>query len=326
MTTCFRYRTRAASAALVATTVAALALSGCSTHSTDTTDTTDTATTVEVTHSMGTTDVPVEPETVISFSAAWTDAFSALGAPVDLEFRIDGYDEDKPWAGNDSGDVRTYPSSADGLSAVNEHIATEDPDVIFVGWVPDQETYDRLNEIAPTVAVVGDNTQSDDWREVTELAGEILDASEDAAALVQDVDDRIAATREAHPSLDGASAAFGQVSEQGLAVVTDERDPANEFLTDLGMTVPEEIRAASEDGARAFISEENIDLLDTDFLAMWAIGVDPADVTGWNDLTAVRNGAAYLPDSSAAMALSQPTVLSVPWTLDELDGTFAAVE
>ncbi|MGJ0181928.1 ABC transporter substrate-binding protein [Corynebacterium glyciniphilum] len=282
--------------------------------------------TVSVTHSMGTTDVPTNPEKVVSFSPAWTDAFSALGEPVDIEYRIDGYDNDKPWANNDSGQVETYSASADGRSDNSEDIAAEDPDVIFVSYVPDQATYDKLNAIAPTIAVVGDNTQSDDWREVTELAGQILGKSDEATGLIQDVDDKINETKDSHPRLDGASAAFGQISEQGLAVVTDDNDPANKFLSDLGMSVPEEIRAASQDGSRAFIAEENIDMLNTDFLAMWAIGVDPSSLNGWDQLTAVESGAAYLPDQTSAMALSQPTVASVPWTVDELDDSFTAVD
>lgn len=281
--------------------------------------------TVSVTHSMGTTDVPTTPETVVSFSPAWTDAFSALGDPVDVEYRMDGY-ADKPWATGDSVTVETYAASAEGTADQSEEIAAAEPDVIFVSYVPNQATYDKLNAIAPTVAVVGDNTQSDDWRTVTELAGEILDKPEEAAELTEEVDARIDETKDAHPGLDGASAAFGQISEQGLAVVTDDKDPANGFLTDLGMSLPEDILAASNDGARAFIAEENISLLNTDFLAMWAIGTDPADLEGWDQLTAVENGSAYLPDATSAVALSQPTVASVPWSLDELDDTFTAVD
>ena len=302
----------------------AAALTSCS-DGDDSSGSDDAPDTVSVTHSMGTTDVPTTPETVVSFSPAWTDAFSALGDPVDVEYRMEGYD-DRPWATGDSGTVETYTASAEGTADQSEEIAAVEPDVIFVSYVPDQATYDKLNAIAPTVAVVGDNTQSDDWRTVTELAGEILDKSDEAAGLVEEVDARFDETKDAHPGLDGASAAFGQISEQGLAVVTDDKDPANGFLTDLGMSLPEDILAASNDGARAFIAEENISLLNTDFLAMWAIGIDPSDLEGWDQLTAVENGSAYLPDATSAMALSQPTVASVPWSLDELDDTFAAVD
>ncbi|WP_420098754.1 ABC transporter substrate-binding protein [Corynebacterium sp.] len=320
-----RHRHAAAGALLLT----AVVLTSCSTDdSADSDDGTaaDTSDTISVTHSMGTTDVPTSPETVVSFSPAWTDAFSALGSPVSVEYRTEGYDADYPWAGNDSGEVRTYSSSADGRGETSEDIAAVDPDVIFVSWVPDQATYDKLNAIAPTVAVVGDNTQGDDWREVTELAGEVLGKTDEAADLIREVDDKVTATKDAHPGLDGATAAFGQVSDQGLAVVTSDADPANEILTDLGMTIPEEIKDASQDGSRAFIAEENINLLNTDFLAMWAIGTDPSELDGWDQLTAVESGAAYLPDGTAAMSLSQPTVKSVPWTLDVLDDNFTAVD
>jgi iron complex transport system substrate-binding protein len=285
------------------------------------------ADTVSVTHSMGTTEVPKNPEKVVSFSAPWTDAFSALDNPVNIEYRAQGYEADLPWARNDSGTVESYNMQAKGTDgSVAEKIAAADPDVIFAGWVPDQATYDTLNEIAPTVAVVGDNTQSDDWRDVTELAGDILDKKDEATDLVENVEKKYDETRKNHPGLEGATAAFGQASPQGIAVVTADNDPANEFLTDLGMVIPEDVKKASQDGARAFISEENTDLLNTDFLAMWTIGTDPTTIKGWQQLNSVKSGADYLPDSVAAMSLSQPSALSVPWAVDQMQDNFTAVD
>jgi len=42
---------------------------------------------------MGTTEVPEDPGKIISFFPSFTDVFSALGRPVDVEYRTDFYGE-----------------------------------------------------------------------------------------------------------------------------------------------------------------------------------------------------------------------------------------
>jgi iron complex transport system substrate-binding protein len=282
---------------------------------------------VSVTHAMGTTEIPADPDKIVSFSSAFTDAFSALGDPVDVEYRSDYYHGAAPWEHDDSGEVVSAPMA--GTPDV-EKIAQQDPDVIFAGYVPDKATYDRPNQIAPTVATVGGSTQTDDWREATTIAGEVLGKKDEAEKLVADADRAIDGVKDKYPALKGATGAFGQISDRGLAVVTGDQDPANRFLTDLGIVIPDNIKAASQDGARAFISEENTDLLNTDMLFMWPVGVPasevPAKVKGWNDLTAVKDGTAFLADDEAARALGTPTILAVTWALDKLDPTFSALQ
>ncbi|MGO2874744.1 ABC transporter substrate-binding protein, partial [Corynebacterium variabile] len=249
-------RLRTTALALTVTAALAGSLAACSDDDSDSSDSSATAAqsgTVEVNHTMGTTEVPAAPGKIISFSPAFTDAFSALGRPVDVEYRTDFYGEPGPWENGDSGETVTY--SMTGTPDV-EKVAEADPDVIFAGYLPDQATYDRYNQIAPTIATVGSSPMSDDWREATTVAGDVLGKSDEATKLVEDADQAFADAKENHPALDGATGAFGQISEQGLAVVTGDSDPANVFLTDLGIVIPEEIKAASLNGSRAFISEE----------------------------------------------------------------------
>lgn len=79
-------------------------------------------------------------------------------------------------------------SSADLVSTLGlEAVADRNPDVIFAGYLPEQETYDKLAAIAPTVATVGEG-MVDDWREVTTVAGEIVDKEEDAADAIEGTD------------------------------------------------------------------------------------------------------------------------------------------
>lgn len=159
-------------------------------------------------------------------------------------------------------------SSADLVSTLGlEAVADRNPDVIFAGYLPEQETYDKLAAIAPIVATVGEG-MVDDWREATTVAGEIVDKEEDAADAIEGTD-----------------------SGRGRAV-----------------------------------SAENIDMLDVDFLALWISGETPDDLPGWSDLHAVERGSAPQLDTVASTALGAPSVLSIPWVLDQLDPYLAALQ
>lgn len=174
----------------------------------------------------------------------------------------------------------------------------------MAGYLPDQDAYDKLSEIAPTVGVVGGGLVND-WREATLIAGQITDRESEAQAAIDEVDAQIEAVREGHPGLEGATGAFVQISPPGFAVVTEDTDPANEFLSDLGVMVPAEIKEAGQDDGRAFISEENIGIFNT-------------DAQGWNELEPVKNDTVFTADFITANAIGTPTVQSVPWALEQL--------
>lgn len=250
--------------------VCALGLASCSDD--DSTGDSDAADTVAVTHAFGTIVVPVHPDHALSFSGTWTNAFAELGEPVATQVVNSQFSDGLPWT-PEGKDVagKTVPvtvSSADLVSTLGlEAVADRNPDVIFAGYLPEQETYDKLAAIAPTVATVGEG-MVDDWREVTTVAGEIVDKEEDAADTIEGTD-----------------------SGRGRAV-----------------------------------SAENIDMLDVDFLALWISGETPDDLPGWSDLHAVERGSAPQLDTVASTALGAPSVLSIPWVLDQLDPYLAALQ
>lgn len=277
-------------------------------------------------HAQGTTEVPVKPQRIVSLDQTWSDALGGLDVDMAMVMHPEQLGSGGPWADWSADQEITY----DGLSTTNpsadylEDIGAVEPDLILAGYLPDQTTYDRLSEIAPTVGVVGGGVVND-WREVTTLAGEIAAEDDRADELVSDVETRIAKTKQTYKNLEGATGVFGQVSSNGLAVVTDEADPANEFLSDLGIVIPDNIQAAGDEG-RTFISPEKIDLLDTDLMIMWPIDADPTDIAGWDNLSAVQNNTYFTADAVSANALSMPTVTSIPWALDQLDAVFSGVD
>ena len=279
----------------------------------------ETSETITVSHAYGETEVSLNPESIATLDGTWSNALGELGVDISMALTVSQLEDGGPWADYAAENTASYDTAAgESILANIEKIAAQKPDVILAGYLPDQDAYDKLSEIAPTVGVVGGGLVND-WREATLIAGQITDHESEAQAAIAEVDAQIEAVREAHPGLEGATGAFVQISPQGFAVVTEDTDPANEFLSDLGVTVPAEIKGASQDGGRAFISEENIGIFNTDMLLSWPIGADPADAQGWNELEPVKNDTVFTADFITANAIGTPTVQSVPWALEQLE-------
>ncbi|MEJ6549613.1 ABC transporter substrate-binding protein [Corynebacterium sp. USCH3] len=309
--------------------VCATGLASCATETGGSASTYSTAaqsaeTSVSVEHAFGNTEVPVRPERAISFSQAWTDAFASLGHPVATEVVSTLFDSGVPWSTDAAGETIGNPGGgADAISSFGvEEIAAKNPDVIFAGYVPDQETFDALSAIAPTVATVGTG-KVDDWREVTTAAGDILEDADGAEEVIAGVDDLMHQVGEDHPAVDGATFAYAAYAEGSFSVISSPEDAANRFFTDLGMTLAAEDIPGTATNRGISVSAENISLLDMDLLALWVRADSPDGIAGWSALPSVEHRTAAELDSPAATALGAPTALSIPWLLDQLTPYFA---
>ncbi|MDN6313285.1 ABC transporter substrate-binding protein [Corynebacterium casei] len=268
---------------------------------------------ITVSHAYGETEVPLNPESIATLDGTWSNALGELGVDITMALTVSQLEDGGPWADYAAENTASYDTAAgESILANIEKIAAQKPDVILAGYLPDQDAYDKLSEIAPTVGVVGGGLVND-WREATLLAGQITDRESEAQAAIDEVDAQIEAVREAHPGLEGATGTFVQISPQGFAVVTEDTDPANEFLSDLGVIVPAEIKEAGQDGGRAFISEENVGIFNT-------------DAQGWNELEPVKNDTVFSADFITANAIGTPTVQSVPWALVQLEPTLQRLD
>ena len=89
--------------------------------------------------------MPVHPDHALSFSGTWADAFAELGEPVATQVVNSQFSDGLPWTpeGKDvAGEtVPVTVSSADLVSTLGlEAVADRNPDVIFAGYLPEQET------------------------------------------------------------------------------------------------------------------------------------------------------------------------------------------
>ena len=213
--------------------------------------------TVAISHKFGETQVPENPSRVVT--VGWTDQDFVLpfgGVPVSTREFFEEYN-DYPWvkAATDGKGVTTW--GADEIDF--EAIAAQKPDLIFAIYESiDQETYDRLSQIAPTVIQSGDYADEETpWDVQLLTTGKALGKEAEAKELVSKVQGRIDQARQQNPEFDGKTLVVDFGPENGGHWLLPENDPRRSLFTALGFQTQE------VDGD---VSEEKLALLDRDVL------------------------------------------------------------
>ena len=271
--------------------------------------------TVAVEHSYGTTEVPVRPERIVTLDTQWTDVLLALDTSPVGYLADPNVEGDLPWRGDRLEGV-TAIEATDSLPY--ERIASLQPDLILVTYLATERSdYETLSDIAPTIPSLSAN-QVDSWQDMARTAGRFLDASDEADALVADVDGQVAAVADALPGLDGKTFALVNfVPGEAFYVVADPDDGANVVFAQLGLELPRRLLEAADDvSGRVELSLEQASLLDADVLVLFTNGGQPTEIAGYDQLPAVVGGAVAVLDYAEVVGLNTPTPLSVPYSLD----------
>ena len=164
---------------------------------------------------------------------------------------------------------------------------------------------------------------------MTRVAGRALGRSDEAEALIADVEERFAAARAEHPEFEGVELGYAGVFGAGKFYVETEGSTRVQILLDLGFVVPGELAALGDDAFYHEISAERLDLLDQQ-VVLW----EPADLSQlpavrqnplYRSLDVARDGReVFLTDPLMAGAMAHSTVLSLPLVLDHLVPRLAA--
>ncbi|RLP70635.1 iron-siderophore ABC transporter substrate-binding protein [Mycetocola reblochoni] len=303
--------------------VSALALAACSGSpaAEETTGTSAEGFPVTVDSAFGEVTIPDRPERVVALG--WGDAEAALalgvqpvGASDWLAFGGEGVG---PWA-EDLYD--TAPEIIGTLEPSYEEILALDPDVILdVKSSGDEQRYERLSEIAPTVGILegGQNYLTSTEDQLTVIA-EALGAAPAGEELLAQLDASFEAQRAAHPEFDGATATAAVYTSEGWSAYV-EGDARVEFLERLGFEQNPEIAGMDADGGFFVpISSEDLSALDADLIVTFLIGTDEDEVTSqklYTDLPAVKDGRALImSDQTQANAFSTGSVLSTEYAIE----------
>lgn len=280
---------------------------------------------VTITHQYGTTEIPSTPTRPVTLNWTWADALIKLDVPITAEFVMQGYSGPNnrfEWTPEHSSTVVPYTTTPDIAS-----LAKYKPDVILAGFLPDKATWERLQQIAPTIPVLKQGTQVDSWEDVTLTAGKIFGKEKAAATAVAEVNDQLAQVKSKYPKAQGKTFTFAQLNQQNqLGVVTSKSDAASKLMGQMGLALDPDAQALSPQGERTLVSPERIDVFRSDLLILWPLAGGPEvfdKVPGFSTLPAVQRGSTVYLDNSNAAAFSSPSVYSVPWAIKKVEPALA---
>ncbi|MFC5832623.1 iron-siderophore ABC transporter substrate-binding protein [Nonomuraea insulae] len=291
---------------------------------------------VTVEHAFGSTQIDKAPQRVVSVGYTDDQAILALGVkPVGM---VDQYPNPPgkspdvntqwPWVKDKWGDTRPEVIMTNGDSGPNyEKIAALRPDLIIAVYSEiDQAAYDRLSKIAPTVGRTKAEKEpfSAPWQDNAVHIAKALGKADEGAQLVKDIDAKLDAAREAHPEFADKTAVAVSWYKDSVAPFTTT-DVRGRLVSGIGFKGTPEIDKIAGSSFYTVLSPERIDLIDVDHIFVIA---DQADQTAlkkfelFANLPAVKDGkVSYLLDSEGpaiGAAMSQGTLLSLPYAIDEL--------
>jgi iron complex transport system substrate-binding protein len=290
------------------------------------TDSTEGVFPVEVEHALGVTTIPAEPERVVTVGVTEQDAVLALGIkPVGVtEWYGDQPYATWPWAQDELGDAEPVVlTTADGFDY--EAIAALDPDLIIgTNAGIDEESYELLSAIAPTIAhPAGAQLYFSPWDDQSRLIGRALGRETQMEKLISDLEGRFAELAADHPEFAGTKIVFLQNAFYDGQAIAYQDGLSTAFLTDLGFTIPSEIDAYESEGGQAYIPLERLAVLNTADVLLWA--TESPDDRGaleaeplYNTLEEVRDGKLVFTDGVTAGAVYFTSVLSLSFALDQL--------
>ncbi len=240
-----------------------------------------------VTHAKGSTEVPADPQRIVTLDSPILDAAIFLGVTPVGAVRT----------AVDTGLPEYLADRTEGVEIVGEiaspnfeAIAALDPDLILSSTLRDDAVYDKLSDIAPTVFAEGPGTA---WRDDFLLIGDALNKADEARDALAAFDVRAAELGESL-NLEGSSAAIVRFLADETRVYGPESFSGS-VLEAVGLDAPE---LDYDEYAIAYLSPEEISRADADILFATTYG-EPGDTTRgavtplWGRLRAVQNNCQF---------------------------------
>lgn len=301
---------------------------------------------VTLDHVFGTTEIPSKPARVVTIGWMTHDIVAALGVvPVAVPESWGGDDDGfNPWFRTQVEEVlggkmpEILTQSEDGPDY--EQILSFAPDVILAPHSGITEVqYERLSEIAPTVAYREGAWSSGTWQDLTGIVATALGETEKGEAVVTDTEKSIEDAAAQYPALEGTSFIYSLALSDGSTEmgVYVSGDPRVSLLHAFGMVDAPALAAASEgadaDTFNVAVSLEELDTVEADVLVAWSNSAEDSQYSLEHPLFSrwdpIANGSYYITeDATMGMATSGPTVLSIPWAIEEgyIEGISQAID
>jgi iron complex transport system substrate-binding protein len=279
-----------------------------------------------VAHKFGETTIPAEPKRVVTVGLKEQDDCLALGVvPVASTtwFDLDGSPVIGAWA-KDALAGAAEPQVLTPTDKIEfEKVAAATPDLIIAIYSGlTQADYDKLSKIAPTVAQSKDyGDYGVPWDVQATMVGQALGRPAAMAERVAAVKKTVADAAAANPTFAGASGVVATPYEG--VFVYGEQDPRSRLLTELGLTLPADLKKVIGNEFGGNVSAERVDLLDTDLVIWFVEGENRKEVDknrAYTSLPVHREGREIFmtPGDKVYEAYSFLTVLSIDYLLQGL--------
>lgn len=272
-------------------------------------------------HKFGTTVIEQQPERVGTVDYNGADNILALGfQPVFVRYWY-GETDNGLWSwAQDS--LTTEPVVIKG-DIDFEAVANAKPDVIFAFWSGiDQSTYDKLSQIAPTIAVpAGMGDYAMPWDQQALTVGKALGKAAQAQAGIDSVKAKLAAYADQHPEWQGKTIAIGNRWNDNVGAYTSH-DIRPLLMAEMGFTVPAAIDNAI-DGNEFWVefSMEDLSPMDADLL-MWVTAANDfsniTEIPSHRFLNAVQEGREVFLGGQVTGAFSFASLLSLDYAIDAM--------
>lgn len=260
----------------------------------------DSGETRTVQHAMGETEIPTDPENVITLWASTFSAAVALDeAPAGYAFNeepIEGVDFPE---GHDLTESE-YVGHSQELDF--EQIAGAGPDLIIATEVH-EDSYEQLSDIAPTVALEWSGTGG--WKDHLTDVAEVLNATDAADEVVSEYDQRVGEVAEAIGDPGDIEVSIVRFHAEELRLEV-RNSFAGEVAADVGLARPEVQDVDEEDSGYLPVSLERLTEADGDALFAFTIADSDSEQPDllseargnplWEELDAVREDEVHTVD------------------------------
>jgi iron complex transport system substrate-binding protein len=276
---------------------------------------------VTITHVFGETTIPEPPKRVVSAGFTGQDDLLALGV---VPIAVTNWFGDQPfavwpWARPKLGNAKPVVLNLDNGVQV-EQIAGLKPDLIVATDAGvDQDTYQKLSAIAPTLAQSDGYAFFEPWKDQATAIGQAVFQRDQMKSLINGVDQSFTGVADKYPQFKNKKVLLlqGKLHEDNMVATTGWR---TEFLTQMGLAVADSITPFAVDQQRAFIPRDKIKaVLDAVDLLIWTTDSDgdQAGLLANPDVAALRARSVFTtPDQAGAIAFASP--LSYPLVADQL--------
>ncbi|MCV6965031.1 iron ABC transporter substrate-binding protein [Mycobacterium intermedium] len=279
---------------------------------------------VTIKHLFGETVVKEPPKRVVSAGYTEQDDLLAVGV---VPIAVTNWFGDQPfavwpWAQPKLGTAQPVVLNLDNGIPVDQ-IAGLKPDLIVaVNAGVDEDTYQKLSAIAPTIAQSDGDAFFEPWKDQAAAIGQAVFQADQMKSLVNAVDQKFAAVAQQHPQWKDKRALLleGRLAQGAVVATTGWQ---TEFLTQMGLVIADSINEFGHDH-RAVIPRERItSVLDSADVLIWttespeeqqALLADPE--VAQSQATTQNRHVFTSKDLAGAIAFASP--LSYPVVADQL--------